>query len=166
MPAKVSQVNMSMQATLPFVVLAPLCALVLGAIGLGGGVYETLVVDPVWPDNPAIIRRGRGGISRARFWAPAHSLYELALLISLWMVWSVTVARWWTIAALAIHLAARAWSFAYFIPRALRFEKLGELTEEQRREALRWTRLSRCRPVLSVCSIVAQCIVILQFALR
>jgi hypothetical protein len=166
MPAKASQVNMSMQATLPFVVLAPLCALVLGAIGLGGGVYETLVVDPVWPDNPAMIRRDNGGISRARFWAPAHSLYELALLISLWMVWSVTVARWWTIAALAIHLAARAWSFAYFIPRALRFEKLGKLTEDQRREALRWTRLSRCRPVLSVCSIVAQCVVILQFALR
>ena len=89
MPAKASQVNMSMQAPL----LAPLCALVLGAIGLGGGVYETLVVDPVWPDKPAIIRRGDGGISRARFWAPAHALYELALLISLWMVWSVTVAR-------------------------------------------------------------------------
>ena len=166
MAAKASRVNISMQATLPFVVLAPLSALVLGAIGLGGGVYETLVIDPVWPDNPAIIRRGHGGISRARFWAPAHSLYELALLISLWMVWSVPVARWWTIAALAIHLAARAWSFAYFIPRALRFEKLGELREDQRREALRWTRLSRCRPLLSVGSIVALCVVILQLALR
>ena len=157
---------MSMQASLPFVVLAPLCALVLGAIGLGGGVYETLVVDPVWPDNPAIIRSGHGGMSRARFWVPAHSLYELALLMSLWMVWSVTDARWWTIAALAIHLAARAWSFAYFIPRAIRFEKLGELTEDQRREASRWTRLSRCRPVLSFCSIVALCVAILQFTLR
>ena len=96
---------MPMQATL----LAPLCALVLGAIGLGGGVYETLVIDPIWPDNPAIIRGGQGGISRARFWAPAHSLYELALLVSLWMVWGVAAARWWTIAALAIHLAARTY---------------------------------------------------------
>ena len=131
-----------------------------------GLLNETLVVDPVWPDNPAIIRGGHGGISRARFWAPAHSLYELALLISLWIVWGVAAARWWTIAALAVHLAARAWSFAYFIPRALRFEKLDELTEDQRREALRWTRLSRCRPVLSVCSIVALCVAILQFAWR
>ena len=155
-----------MQATLPVAVLAPLCALMLGVIGLGGGVYETLVVDPVWPDNPAIIRAERGGIKRARFWIPAHSLYELALLVSLWMVWNVPDARWWTVAALAIHLAARAWSFAYFIPRAIRFEKLDDLTEDQRREALRWTQLSRCRPVLAVCSIAALCVAILQFALR
>lgn len=153
-----------MQATSPFVVLAPLSALVLGAIGLGGGVYETLLVDAVWPDNPSIIRRGHGGINRARFWAPVHSFYELALLISLWMVWSVAAARCWTLAALAIHLAARAWSFAYFIPRALRFEKLAELTDERRREARRWTQLSKCRPLLEACSIMALCVVILQFA--
>lgn len=155
-----------MQATLPFVVLAPLSALVLGALGLGGGVYETLVVDHVWPDNPSIIRSGRGGIDRARFWGPVHSFYELALFISLWMVWSVTDVRWWSVTALAIHFATRAWSFTYFIPRAIRFEKLGELTEEQRREARRWTQLSRCRPVLAAFSIVAQCIVILQLAVR
>jgi hypothetical protein len=153
-----------MQATSPFLVLAPLSALVLGAIGLGGGVYETLLVDAVWPDNPSIIRSGHGGINRVRFWAPVHSFYELALLICLWMVWSVAAARWWTIAALAIHLATRAWSFAYFIPRALRFEKLAELTEEQRREARRWTQFSRCRPILEACSIMALSVVILQFA--
>jgi hypothetical protein len=153
-----------MQATSPFLVLAPLSTLVLGAIGLGGGVYETLLVDTVWPDNPSIIRSDRGGINRVRFWAPVHSFYELALLISLWMVWSVAAARWWSLAALAIHLATRAWSFAYFIPRALRFEKLAELTEEQRHEARRWTQLSRCRPILEACSIMALCVVILQFA--
>ena len=150
-----------MPATSSFVVLAPLCALVLGAVGLGGGAYENLVVDPVWPDNPSIIRAGEG-IKRARFWMPAHSLYEIALIASLWMVWSESDARWWTIAAVAIHLAARAWSFAYFIPRALRFEKLGELTEEQRRDALRWTQLSRIRPILAACSIVALCGAVLQ----
>lgn len=36
------------------------------------------------------------------------------------------------IAALMAHFAARAWSFAYFIPRALRFENPGDLTEEQK----------------------------------
>jgi hypothetical protein len=97
-----------MQATLTFVVLAPLSAVVLGAIMLGGGIYETLLVDRAWPDNPAVIQRNRGGINRALFWMPAHTLYELALFISLWMVWNASEARWWTVAALVVHFAARA----------------------------------------------------------
>jgi hypothetical protein len=158
--------SMPMQVTSSLVVLAPLSALVLGAIMLGGGIYETLLVDRVWPDNPAIIQPNRGGISRGLFWMPAHTLYELALFIALWMVWSVTDARWWTVAALAVHFAARAWSMAYFIPRALRFERLGDLTEEQKHEAQRWTRLSRCRPVLEAVSIMALCVVILHIVQR
>lgn len=53
--------------------------IVLGSIGLGGGLYETLLVDPKWPSNPAIAQPSRGGISRGRFWVPIHTLYELAL---------------------------------------------------------------------------------------
>ena len=155
-----------MQATSAFVVLAPLSAVVLGAIMLGGGIYETLLVDRVWPDNPAVIQPGRGGIDRKLFWMPAHTLFELALFLTLWMVWSVTDARWWTIAALVVHFGARAWSFAYFIPGALRFEKLDDLTEQQRQEARRWTRLSRFRPVLEAVSIVALCLAIMQVVQR
>src|SRR5262249_34589129 len=130
---------MPMQVTSPLAVLAPLSALVFGAIMLGGGIYETLLVDGVWPNNPAVIQPNRGGINRVLFWMPAHTLYELALFVALWVVWGLTAARWWTVAALTVHFAARAWSMAYFIPRALRFEKLGDLTEEQKHEALRWT---------------------------
>jgi DNA-binding Lrp family transcriptional regulator len=61
----------------------------------------------------------------------------------------------WIVSALIIHLAARAWSFAYFIPKALWFEKLADLTEDQERLARAWTRLSRCRPVLQFASILA-----------
>jgi hypothetical protein len=166
MRIKVSRVNTPMQVNSPFIVLASLSALVLGAIMLGGGIYETLLVDRAWPDNPAIIQPNRGGINRGLFWMPAHTLYELALFIALWLVWGVTDARWWTVAALAVHFAARTWSMAYFIPRALRFEKLGDLTEEQRHEARRWTRLSRCRPILEAVSIMALCVAILHIVLR
>lgn len=155
-----------MQMTSPLVILAPLSAVILGAIMLGGGVYETLLVDRVWPDNPAVIQPGRGGLDRKLFWMPAHALYELALFVTLWMVWSVTAARWWTVAALIVHFAARAWSMIYFIPRALRFEKLGNLTEEQRHDARRWISLSRCRPVLEAVSIVALCVAILHIVQR
>jgi hypothetical protein len=140
--------------------------LVLGAIGLGGGIYETLLVDRVWPDHPTVIQPKRGGINRGLFWMPVQTLYELALLISAWMVWSVADVRWWIVAALGFHFTARVWSAIYFIPKALRFEKLGDLTDEQVHEARRWTRLSRYRPLLETGSIIAQCIAIVHFASR
>ena len=149
-----------------FVVPTALIALVLGAIGIGGGIYETLLVDRIWPANPAMIQPNRGGINRALFWGPVHTLYELVLLVAAWMVWNIVDARWWIIAALAVHFAARAWSFAYFIPKALGFEKLGDLTEDQQHEAWRWTRLSRFRPVLEAVAVMAQCMVILHLAMR
>jgi len=143
------------QAALPVAALACLSSLILGGIGLGGGIYETLLIDRVWPDNPAIVQPGRGGINRKLFWGPIHVLYELALLSSTWLVWSDGKVRRWILAALVIHLAARAWSFAYFIPNALRFERIGHLTGEQRRLADRWTRLGRYRPVLNAASLLA-----------
>jgi hypothetical protein len=135
--------------------IVPLIALTLGAVGLGGGLYETLLVDPVWPRNPAMIQPSRGGLDRKRFWGPVHGLFEVALLVSAWTAWSEAAARPWMVAALSAHFVARAWSFAYFIPGALRFEKMGDLSEEQVRLARRWTRLSRCRPVLELVSILS-----------
>jgi hypothetical protein len=70
-----------------------LCAIVLGAIALGGGIYETVLVDRVWPGNPAIIQPSRGGINRGLFWAPIHIVYEVALLVSAWAVWGDAFAR-------------------------------------------------------------------------
>jgi hypothetical protein len=150
------------QAPLPFAELAALSAVILGGIGLGGGIYEALLIDPVWPRNPAIVQPSRGGLDRKLFWGPIHTLYEFALIVCVWLVWSDTRIRWWIAAALITHLVARAWSFAYFIPNALRFEKLGDLTEEQQHLARQWTRLSRCRPVLQIISLVAVCGVIVS----
>jgi anti-sigma-K factor RskA len=66
------------------------------------------------------------------------------------------------IVALVFHVLARVWSFAYFIPRALRFEKSGNLSKEQSLAARRWTRLSRWRPMLAAASIVALCLLVLH----
>jgi hypothetical protein len=119
-----------------------LSALIFGAIGLGGGIYETLLVDRVWPGNLAIIQPKRGGLDRKRFWIPIHTLYEVALLVSAWTLWSNRYVRAWLIAALIAHFVSRAWSFAYFIPRALRFENSSELTDSELRLARQWIRLS------------------------
>ena len=136
------------------VVITLLIALVLGAIGFGGGIYETLLVDRVWPDNLAIIQPRRGGLDRKRFWIPIHTLYEIALLVGAWELWN-TDARSWMLGALGAHFTSRVWSFAYFIPKALRFEQLSELTDSQVHLARQWTRLSPCRLILEAASIIA-----------
>jgi hypothetical protein len=64
-------------------------------------------------------------------------------------------ARPWILSALSAHFVARAWSFAHFIPWALRFEKMGDLSDDQLRLAVRWVRLSRFRPLIEVVSIVS-----------
>lgn len=147
-----------------FVILVPLVALVLGSVAVGGGLYETLLVDRVWPENLAIIQPDRGGLNRGRFWMPVHALYEIALIAAAWETWDMMGARWWAIAALVLHFAARAWSFAYFIPNAIRFEKLPQLGEADTRKARRWIGLSRCRPVLEAASVVAQALAVLHLA--
>lgn len=141
--------------SLNFSLIVPLLALALGGIVLGGGIYETLVVDRAWPRKPAIIQPARGGLNRGAFWTVTHPPFELALLASLWLNWAHPAARSWLIAALVTHFGARAWSFAYFIPWALRFEKMGDLTEDQRRQAERWIRLSRVRPFIEFISLIA-----------
>ncbi|GAG32441.1 unnamed protein product, partial [marine sediment metagenome] len=52
-------------------------------ISLGGGIYEVSVVDPYWPARPDIVHPASGGISRRRFWIPAHVAFELQLIVSL-----------------------------------------------------------------------------------
>jgi hypothetical protein len=143
-------------------VITPLIALVFGAIGLGGGIYETVIVDRVWPDNLAIIQPQRGGLDRKRFWIPIHTLYEVALLASAWTSWSNTDARYWIVVALVAHFASRAWSFAYFIPKALRFEKLTELDDSEAQLARRWTHLSWRRGILEAVSIISLSVAILH----
>ena len=142
--------------------ITPLIALIFGAIGLGGGIYETLLVDRVWPNNLAIIQPQRGGLDRKLFWIPIHTLYEIALVVSAWTLWN-TDARSWIVMALIGHFASRVWSFAYFIPNALRFEQLGALNETQIRLARRWTRLSPCRVILEAASIIALGAAIVKF---
>jgi hypothetical protein len=146
------------------VVIIPFIALILGTVGLGGGIYETLLVDRVWPTHLAIIQPRRGGLDRKLFWVPVHTLYEIALLVSAWTLWR-TEARSWIVIALIAHFSARVWSFAYFIPRALRFEQLSELDESQAHLARKWIRLSPCRLILEAVSIIALGAAILHFEL-
>src|SRR5919106_1683663 len=122
------------------ILIALACALAL--VSLGGGLYEFLVVDPFWPRKPELIQPVRGGISRRRFWIPAHIAFELLLILSLIAAWSQAEVRMWLLVALASHAAMRIWSAFDFIPKALAFERAEAVSESAARA---WTRRSRWR---------------------
>jgi hypothetical protein len=147
--------------------LAPiiLCvALIVKCASLGGGLYETMLVDRVWPINPHVIQPQRGGINRKLFWMPVHGLFEISLLSSIWIAWADADVRAWLLLALACHLAMRLWSFVYFIPAAIRFEKPGDFDSAQITSARRWIRLSLWRLPLEIASTMALCLAIFSVA--
>lgn len=123
--------------SLPLVALAAALALV----SLGGGFYEFLVVDPFWPRRPELIQPPRGGISRRRFWIPAHTMFELSLIATLITAWGQPAVRTPLLVALASHAAMRIWSAFDFIPKALAFER-ADPTAISESAARRWSRRS------------------------
>jgi hypothetical protein len=126
----------------------------LALMSLGGGLYEFVVVDPAWPRRPEIIQPARGGVSRKRFWIPAHTAFELALIAALVLAWSRPEVRNWLLIAFASHVAMRIWSAFDFIPKALAFERAdpSSITEDAAR---RWSHRSRWRLPLDLVTCVA-----------
>ncbi len=110
-------------------------------ITLGGGLYEYLVVDPFWPSRPDLIQPQRGGISRKRFWIPAHTAFELLVIAALVAVWAESTVRSLLLVALGSHVVMRLWSAFDFIPKALAFERADPSAVAQE-DARRWTRRS------------------------
>ena len=117
-------------------------AVSLALVSVGGGLYEFSVVDPYWPRRPDLIQPARGGVSRRRFWIPAHVAFELLLIASLIAAWSRPDVRHWLLIAFASHAVMRTWSTFDFIPKALAFERAESVAEHAARS---WTRRSRWR---------------------
>ena len=128
---------------------ATVVAEVSAFISLGGGIYETVVVNPYWPARPDIIQPGRGGINRKWFWIPAHTVFELSLVSSIIAGWSEHGLRTWLLTGLASHLVMRLWSAFDFIPKALAFERAEPGTTDEK-AARRWARRSSGRFVLDI----------------
>lgn len=116
----------------------------LACAQLGGGVYEYLVLDPVWPKRPAVVQPRNGGVSRRRFWIPTHAAFEVSLVIALISCWGQPHVRTALLIAVASHLAMRVWSLVDFIPKAVAFER-GDPATIERAAAERWARRSLLR---------------------
>ena len=129
-------------------------AAALSLVSLGGGFYEFLVVDPFWPRRPDLVQPIRGGISRKRFWIPAHTMFELTLIGSLVAVWGQPAVRTPLLVALVSHAVMRIWSAVDFIPKALAFER-AEPTTISEDAARRWSRRSLGRLPLDLATCTA-----------
>ena len=123
-------------------------------VTLGGGLYEFLVVDPAWPKRPGIIQPRNGGVARARFWVPAHAVFEVLLIVTLVVAWGEVHVRIALLVALVSHAVMRIWSLVDFVPKAVAFEKADPATVDEG-FAVRWTRRSLLRLPLDVITCVA-----------
>lgn len=129
-------------------------AAALALVSVGGGLYEFLVVDPAWPRRPELIQPQRGGVSRRRFWIPAHTAFEVVLIVALIASWTQPAVRAPLLVALGAHAVMRGWSAFDFIPKALAFERADPATIDER-SARRWTRRSMGRLPLDIVVCVA-----------
>lgn len=85
-----------------------------------------------------------GGISRRRFWIPAHSVFEVLLIVALVAAWDQADARAALLVALVSHAVMRTWSLLDFVPKAVAFERTDPAAVDEA-AAVRWTRRSLLR---------------------
>jgi hypothetical protein len=137
----------------PTLVLIAVTTLVACAT-LGGGLYEFLVVDPVWPKRPGIVQARNGGVSRARFWVPVHTAFEILLIVTVVVAWGDAEVRTALLVAFVSHAVMRVWSLVDFVPKALAFEKADPATVDEA-SAVRWTRRSLLRMPLDLVTCAA-----------
>ncbi|HEV2761963.1 MAG TPA: anthrone oxygenase family protein [Pyrinomonadaceae bacterium] len=96
-----------------------LCLFALSAALLtGGGIFEHMVVTPLWADSPpeSVTQWPYGGIQRKFFiiFSPAYYLCSLALVIASW--WMPRQQRVWALVAGLSGLVIMVATFSFFIP--------------------------------------------------
>src|SRR5262245_11572330 len=146
----------------PTIVLIAITTLA-ACVTLGGGLYEFLVVDPAWPKRPGIIQSRNGGVARARFWVPAHTVFELLLIVALVAAWGEAPVRFALLVALVSHAVMRVWSLVDFVPKAVAFEKAAPATVDEA-SAVRWTRRSLLRLPLDVITCAAMLVALAGYS--
>jgi hypothetical protein len=149
----------------------PLLLLCLSfAVALGGGVFESVVLAPLWSSAPprsfAIIQPGTG-VPLQRFWIPVHTAITLCLVGSLVTTWRDRPVRRLLLVALVSYGVMRIWSGLYFIPEMLAFQKVpldSPPSPELAARVSRWTFWTWFREPLDVLSFV--CSLLALYGLR
>jgi hypothetical protein len=134
------------------------------SLGLGGGLYETLVVYPNWKNDPTPqnlshkLKESGQALAGRRFWPFISPTTALLALINTFIAWhSAGLLRTvWLAASIAIILKSIA-TYTYFVPTMIRKFGKAESVEPQnlRKSVSQWTSLSPLRLCLEFFAWVA-----------
>lgn len=119
----------------------------------GGGIFEEIVVVPVWSASPpasfALIQEP-DGLSLTSFWIPFHIAANIFLIIALILNWQNKKRRSHLLIVLGMYLVIRIATFAYFAPEIIAFENIpsqGPFSPELAARAQLWATLSWLRTI-------------------
>ncbi len=97
----------------------------------GAAIFETATVVPAWtaaPPESLAVFHGEHGLDFTAFWIIAHTLHELTFLAAVAATWRLPAIRNRLLALLAVHVAARVWTVAYFAPTIIELQNLSAAT--------------------------------------
>jgi len=100
------------------IVLALLCLSM--ACAIGGGLYEHLVLTPLWsaaPPKSFAVIQPRTGVPLQRFWIPVHAAITLFIILALVVTWRDVDVRRLLLIGLGSYVVMRVWSFILLHPR-------------------------------------------------
>jgi hypothetical protein len=119
----------------------------------GGGLFEEIVVAPVWSASPptsfALIQ-APNGLSLISFWIPFHIAANIFLIVALILNWRIKIRRNYLLIVLGLYMVIRVATFAYFAPEIIVFENTpaqGAFSPEFAARAEQWTILSWFRTI-------------------
>jgi len=128
------------------------------AAAIGGGLYEHIVVMPLWSSSPPSsfsIVQPNTGVPLQRFWIPVHVAITVFLLLAIFSAWGDATVRLLLIVGLVSYIVMRVWSGLYFIPEMLAFQQVhldSAPTAELSARVAKWTFWTWLREPLDVVS--------------
>jgi len=156
-----------MSASLAQWSLILLCFSLAGA--LGGGLYEHIVLTPLWSKSPpasfAIIQP-RTGVPLQRFWIPIHAAITVFMLAALVLARSEVPVRRFLLVALTSYVVMRVWSGLFFIREMLAFQRVSPdaaPSAELSARVARWTYWTWFREPLDIISFLCALLALSSF---
>jgi hypothetical protein len=139
------------------------------AAAIGGGLYEHIVLTPLWSRSPpssfGVIQPGTG-VPLQRFWIPVHAAITVFLISALILTWRDAQVRRLLLIALVSYAVMRIWSGFFFIREMLAFQQIpvgSPASPELSARVARWTFWTWFREPLDIVSFLCSLLALYGF---